>query len=138
ADFLAGTYIGSAILPSILKQDPRYFYKGTGTKRSRILYALANAVICKGDNGHWQANYSAIIGSLAAGGISNLYYPAKNRDGAELTFENALISIGATAAANILQEFVVKKFTPSASAREPNKPANTIEAPSTIPAPPTR
>jgi hypothetical protein len=33
--------IGGAILPSLLKQDPRYFYKGTGTTRSRILYALA-------------------------------------------------------------------------------------------------
>ncbi|HSS99316.1 MAG TPA: carboxypeptidase-like regulatory domain-containing protein, partial [Terriglobales bacterium] len=75
-DLLSGTMIGSAILPSLLKQDPRYFYKGTGSKRSRALYALANAVICKGDNGHWQTNYSGILGSLAAGGLSNLYYPA--------------------------------------------------------------
>jgi hypothetical protein len=126
ANFVAGTFIGSAILPSLLKQDPRYFYKGTGSKRSRILYALANAVICKGDNGHWQANYSSIIGSLAAGGISNLYYPAKNRDGAELTFENALIGIGATAAANILQEFVVRRLTPSSSNRGSAKPQSTI------------
>jgi len=126
ADFVAGTFIGSAILPSLLKQDPRYFYKGTGSKRSRILYALANAVICKGDNGHWQANYSSILGSLAAGGISNLYYPAKNRDGAELTFENALIGVGATAAANLLQEFVVRRLTPSGSSRGSAKPQSTI------------
>ncbi len=117
ADFVSSTFIGSAILPSIFKQDPRYFYKGTGTKRSRVLYALASAVICKGDNGHWQANYSGILGSLAAGGISNLYYPAKNRDGAELTFENTLIGIGATAAANLLQEFVIRKLTPNGSSR---------------------
>ncbi|MGA9989275.1 MAG: carboxypeptidase-like regulatory domain-containing protein, partial [Terriglobales bacterium] len=44
ADGVTGTFIGSAILPSLLKQDPRYFYKGTGSKRSRILYAIANAV----------------------------------------------------------------------------------------------
>ncbi len=94
-DMVTSTLIGSAILPSLLKQDPRYFYKGTGSKRSRLLYAIANSVICKGDNGHWQANYSAIIGGLAAGGISNLYYPTKDREGAELTFENALIGIGA-------------------------------------------
>ena len=103
------------MLPSLLKQDPRYFYKGTGSKRSRILYALANSVICKGDDGHWQANYSGILGGLAAGGISNLYYPSKNRDGVELTFENALIGIGESAAVNLLQEFVVRKLTPSAS-----------------------
>lgn len=109
-DVFAGTFIGSAILPTVLKQDPRYFYKGRGSKRSRIFYALANSVICKGDNGHWQTNYSAILGGLAAGGISNLYYPASDR-GAGLTFENAAIGIGATAAANILQEFVIRKLT---------------------------
>jgi hypothetical protein len=127
ADFVASTFIGSAILPSLLKQDPRYFYKGTGSKRSRILYALANAVICKGDNGHWQANYSSILGSLAAGGISNLYYPPKNRDGAELTFENALIGVGATAAANLLQEFVIRRLTPTGgSSHGSAKPQSSI------------
>jgi len=122
ADAVTGTLIGSAILPSLLKQDPRYFYKGTGSKRSRILYAIANSVICKGDNGHWQANYSSILGSLAAGGISNLYYPAKDREGAELTFENTLIGIGETAAVNLLQEFVIRKLTPNVPAHEPANP----------------
>jgi Carboxypeptidase regulatory-like domain len=126
ANSVAGTFIGSAILPSLLKQDPRYFYKGTGSKRSRIFYALANSVICKGDNGHWQANYSSILGSLAAGGISNLYYPAKNRDGAELTFENALIGIGASAAANLLQEFVIRKLTPNSSNHTASKSQSII------------
>jgi Carboxypeptidase regulatory-like domain len=112
ADTITGTFIGSAILPSLLKQDPRYFYKGTGGTHARILYALANSVICKGDNGRWQANYSNILGNLAAGGISNLYYPAQDRNGAGLTFENAGIGIGATAIANLFQEFVVRKFTP--------------------------
>ena len=70
ADAAIGTFIGSAILPSLLKQDPRYFYKGTGSTRSRILYAIANSVICKGDNKRWQPNYSNIFGSLAGGGIS--------------------------------------------------------------------
>src|SRR5271154_6424063 len=121
ADFVSGTFIGSAILPSILKQDPRYFYKGTGSTHSRVLYAIANAVICKGDNGRWQPNYSNILGSLAAGGISNAYYPNADR-GASLTFENALIGIGATAAANILQEFIVRKLTPHLPAHDPAKP----------------
>jgi hypothetical protein len=116
ADTVTGTFIGGAILPSILKQDPRYFYKGTGTAQSRILYAIANAFICKGDNKRWQPNYSSIGGSLAAGGISNLYYPASDRNGVGLTFENTLIGIGATAATNILQEFVIRKLTPNAPA----------------------
>lgn len=112
ADLFTGTMIGSALFPALLKQDPRYFYKGTGTVRSRFLYAIATSVVCKGDNGHWQPNYSGIIGGLAASGISNLYYPASNRDGATLTFENAGIGIAEGAVENLLQEFVVRKLTP--------------------------
>jgi hypothetical protein len=122
ANLVAGTFIGSAILPSLLKQDPRYFYKGTGSKQSRIMYAVANSVICKGDNGRWQANYSNILGNLAAGGISNLYYPAQNRNGAALTFENALIGIGATAAANLVEEFLMRKLTSNVSNHDQAKP----------------
>ncbi len=110
ADTVSGTFLAGAVFPALLKQDPRYFYKGTGSARSRILYAIANAVICKGDNGRWQANYSNILGSVAAGGISNLYYPKGNR-GAGLIFETTAIGIGGTAVANLFQEFVVKKFT---------------------------
>ena len=121
ADFTISNFLGNAVLPSIFKQDPRYFYKGTGTTKSRIQYALANAVICKGDNGHWQANYSSILGSLAAGGISNLYYPASDR-GAALMFENTAIGIGSSAILNLLKEFVLTKFTTNVPHR-PN-PAN--------------
>ena len=125
ADTVVGTFIGSAILPSLLKQDPRYFYKGTGSTRSRILYAIANAVICKGDSQRWEPNYSNIFGSLAAAGISNLYYP-KDRDGVGLTFENALIGIGLGAATNLAQEVFLRKLTPNV----PNyDPANTVQSP---------
>ena len=121
-DTLTGTFIGSAILPALLKQDPRYFYKGTGRMTSRALYAIANSVICKGDNRRWQPNYSNILGSLAAGGISNLYYPPQDRDGAELTFENAAIGIGGTAVTNLLQEFVIRKLTPKLPNHDQAKP----------------
>ncbi len=114
ADGFDNAMIGGAILPSLLKQDPRYFYKGTGTTRSRILYALANSVVCKGDNRRWQVNYSGILGSMAAGGISNLYYPAGDRNGVGLTFENAALGIAGSAAQNLFQEFLVKKLTPKA------------------------
>jgi hypothetical protein len=122
ADTVTSTLIGSALLPSLLKQDPRYFYKGTGSPQSRFLYAIANSFICKGDNGRWQPSYSNILGSLAAGGISNLYYPSRDRNGAGLTFENGAIGIGATAAANLFQEFIVRKLTPKVPHPDPGKP----------------
>jgi hypothetical protein len=110
-DFI-GNMLGGAVFPSLFKQDPRYFYKGTGTWKSRALYAIANAVICRGDNGHKQFNYSGILGSLASAGISNLYYPAADREGAELTFQNAAIGLGSSAIGNLFQEFLVRKLTP--------------------------
>jgi carboxypeptidase family protein len=111
-NFLTGTLLGDALFPIILKQDPRYFYKGTGSIHSRALYAIANAVICKGDNNRWQVNYSGIAGGLASAGLSNLYYPAVNRSGFGLTFEGAGIGTGFSAVANLLQEFLIHRLTP--------------------------
>lgn len=112
ADMFSGTFIGGAFLPTILKQDPRYFYKGTGSKRSRFFYALKSSVMCKSDNGRWQPNYSSMLGALAAGGLSNLYYPAASRSGVAVTFENALIGIGGTAFGAVFQEFFLRRMTP--------------------------
>ena len=108
--------IGGAILPSILHQDPRYFYQGTGTKKSRALHALSTPFICKGDNGRWQPNYSSLGGYLASGAISNAYYPASNR-GPGLVLSTAMIDIAANMANSLLQEFVLRKLTPSAKNR---------------------
>ncbi len=88
---------------------------------ARSLYAIANVVICKGDSGHWQPNYSYVLGSIAAGGISNLYYPANDR-GAGLMFENAAIGIGTSALTNLLQEFLIRKLTPAARKNNPAHP----------------
>jgi hypothetical protein len=95
----------------VLHQDPRYFYKGTGRIASRALYAIASVVICKGDNGRWQPNYSNVLGDLAAAGISNLYYPASDRDGAELTIRNSLIGTAGGAVGNLFQEFLIKRIS---------------------------
>ncbi len=110
ADGLIGVMIGGAILPSILHQDPRYFYKGTGSIRSRALYAMSTVLICKGDNGRWQANYSNVFGTLAASAISNSYYPANDR-GVQLTIENTLIGLGTGAGTALLQEFLLRKIS---------------------------
>ena len=122
ADAVSGIFIGNAILPSLLKQDPRYFYKGAGTTRTRILYAVASPVICKGDNQRWQPNYSFVLGSIAVGSISNLYVPAGDRNGAGLIFENALIRIGEGSLGGILQEFVLPRLTPHIRHHKPSQP----------------
>lgn len=121
ADFATGTLFGSVVFPAILKQDPRYFYKSTGSVRQRVMYALANAVICKGDNGRWQPNYSSILGNLVSGGIANAYYPPKNR-GVGLTFEVTGVGVALTGAANIAQEFIIPKFTSHKPKPDPAAP----------------
>ena len=103
--------LGAAILPTVLHQDPRYFYLGTGTIRHRTWYAISRAVIQRGDNGKWQPAYSSILGSFGSGAISNLYYPASNRAGAGLTIENGSLGIAFDAMENLMEEFVLRKFT---------------------------
>jgi len=110
ADVLTSTYIGGAILPSVLKQDPRYFYKGTGSTASRLLYAIGSPVICKGDNRRWQLNYSNVAGVFASAGISYLYYPESDRKG--LFVQNSLIRLGELSFEGLLQEFVLRRLTP--------------------------
>ena len=124
-DLISGTYLGGAILPTLFHQDPRYFYRGIGTVKQRTLYAITRAFLCRGDNGKVEVNYSGILGDLAAGALSNTYYPASNRQGAALTFEEGGLNILGDAAGNIVQEFALKHLTPHA----PNYASTTKPAP---------
>lgn len=120
-DGLIARMIGSAVLPSILHQDPRYFYRGTGSKKSRALYAIAMAVVTKTDNGRWAPNYSHVGGSFIAGAISNAYHPAADR-GIGLTLMNGFIDIGGNAAQNLIREFLLRDLTPSVPDYAKGKP----------------
>jgi hypothetical protein len=121
ADDAIGRMVGSAILPSLLHQDPRYFYKGSGSVRSRAMYAIERAFVCRGDNGHTEPDYSHLLGGFAAGGISNLYYPAASR-GVALTLENGLIETAGHAADDLMREFLLRRLTPKVPAYANGKP----------------
>jgi hypothetical protein len=111
ATILTGTVLTKAILPIVFQQDPRYFYKGTGSSSSRVGYALSRALVARNDHGHVQPDYSRILGHFAAGAISNLYYPPRDRHSLQLTAQYAALAIGAGAIDNLLQEFLLKRFT---------------------------
>ena len=110
ADATAEGLIGNAILPSLLHQDPRYFYQGSGTKKSRALHAMLAAFICKGDNGTTQPNYSTWGGSLISSSIALSYYPSSDRN-AQHVFKNFGIGMGLHVAGGLVQEFILDKFT---------------------------
>src|SRR4029077_19381958 len=101
--------IGGAILPSLLHQDPRYFYQGTGTTGSRLRHAILSAFIAKGDNGKWQPNYSSVGGNLASAGLANLYFPKSNRGGG-LVISQFALGTAERIGANVAQEFFLGKF----------------------------
>ena len=104
--------IGGAVLPSLLHQDPRYFYQGTGTTASRMKHAMLSPFICRGDNGNRQINFSSMGGSLGASALAMTYYPSSNRSGGDILVAFG-ISESARVLAGIAQEFIIPHFTPS-------------------------
>ncbi len=109
ADAFASTFLSGAVLPSLLKQDPRYYYQGTGSARSRLLHAMENAVKCKGDNGQWQVNYSNLAGSFGGAALASSYYPTDNRG--LFVLSNGFIRLGESSLTGVVQEFVLHKLT---------------------------
>jgi len=110
ADAFFDIMIGGAILPSLLHQDPRYFYQGTGTTGSRIRHAMFSPFVTRSDSGKPMPNYSSLGGDLASASLSNLYFPRANR-GVGLVFGNFAIGTAERIGASVLQEFVVGRFT---------------------------
>jgi Carboxypeptidase regulatory-like domain len=112
ADVVASTFLSGAIFPALLKQDPRYYYKGNGTTRSRIWRAVSNSIFCKGDNGRWQVNYSNIGGSFGGAAVSSTFYPTNNRG--LFVLSSGFIRMGESSLAGVVQEFIVTKFSKQA------------------------
>jgi Carboxypeptidase regulatory-like domain len=110
ADGRSSDYLTHAIFPSLLHQDPRYYYQGTGTINSRLLHAIGSAFFTRGDNGNTEPNYSYVLGDMCSGALSNLYYPAANR-GAHLVFSNAAVGLAGRVGGNLLREFLPKHST---------------------------
>jgi hypothetical protein len=134
ADNFDGTLLGNAIFPILLKQDPRYFRRGKGRFTTRLLYSISTTVWCKNDNGSHGPNYSNILGNLAAGGISNLYYPASDR-GAGLTFERGFTVTAYGAFGGVFNEFwpdIAKMvFKDKMVKLQPNIPPPVLASPTT-------
>jgi hypothetical protein len=116
-DRLSSTFLGAAVLPSLLHQDPRYFYRGHGRVVVRALYAISTVAMCKGDNGKWQPNYSNVLGNLGAAGISTLYYPSSSTHDIQVTISNTLLGVAEGAFGTLFQEFLLRHVTKGAPPR---------------------
>jgi hypothetical protein len=102
-NILIGNFMTEAIFPSLLKQDPRYFRRGTGSTWSRLGYAMGQIFITHGDNRRTQFNFSEVLGNSTAVAISNAYVP-DNRTAADGARQLG-IQLGLDMAGNIVKEF---------------------------------
>jgi hypothetical protein len=102
-DLAIGNYLTTAIYPSILRQDPRYFRKGSGSGASRLGHAVKQIFWTRMDSGKYMFNFSEIGGNATAAAIANAYYPDYRT--ASDTVQRFGIQIGLDVAGNILKEF---------------------------------
>ncbi len=71
ADGTIENFMTGAVLPSILKQDPRFYQSGKGSFKRRTLYAVSRIFVTPTDSGKTAFNYSEIGGSAASSFISS-------------------------------------------------------------------
>jgi len=109
-DGRSSDFLTHAVFPALFHQDPRYYYQGSGTVKSRLAHAVSSAFVTRSDGGRTVPNYSYLLGNMCAGALSNLYYPPGNR-GAHLVFTNTAIGLAGRLGTNLLREFVTKRLT---------------------------
>jgi hypothetical protein len=102
-DFLIGDYMTEAVFPTLLHQDPRYFRRGTGSRWSRLGYAMGQIFWTHRDSGGTQFNFSEVLGNATAVAISTSYY--ENKRTASDAVSGLGTQLGVDMAANVLKEF---------------------------------
>ena len=104
ADQAVGNYMTEAIVPSLTREDPRYYTLGRGGFFKRTGYAVSRLLVTHTDSGNRTFNISEIVGNGAGAGISNTYYPSRERTWTK-TGQKWLTQIALDGAFNILKEF---------------------------------
>ena len=79
ADNSIGTYMTTAIFPSLLREDPRYYQLGKGRFIHRAYHAINRLFVIRTDSGHERFNYSESLGNATAAAISNIYHAPSDR-----------------------------------------------------------
>ena len=121
ADFGTALMFDKVVMTSAFKQDPRYFYRGTGTGRERALYAMAGPLFA-GETTRKTFCYSSLIDHFGIGFATKYYYPAADRDSNNLILRDAGIGLAVNAGFNLFQEFVAEEdHKEEAAGRSGNK-----------------
>ena len=102
-DTADGNLWGNAILPVLLKEDPRYFRLGTGSFTHRFLYSASTTVWCKRDNGTWGPNYANVGGNMIGAAIARVYYPASERTVGDTISDGVTVSAEGIVGSEIIE-----------------------------------
>jgi len=113
-DGRSSDFLTHAVFPALLHQDPRYYYQGSGSVKSRLVHAVTSAFLARSDSGRTVPNTSYLLGDMCAGALSNLYYPKVNR-GANLVFTNTAVGLAGRVGTNLMREFLSKRLTTNVS-----------------------
>jgi len=111
-DGRSGAFLTNAVFPALLHQDPRYYYQGSGSLKSRLVHALSSPFVTRSDGGRAVPNSSYLLGDVCSAALSNLYYPKADR-GANLVFTNAALGLAGRLGMSLIREFLSKRFTRS-------------------------
>ena len=104
ADGTIENYMTEAILPTLTKQDPRYYTLGQGGFFKRSGYAVSRLFITRTDSGRNTFNVSEIGGAGAAAGIGNAYYPPRSSTWVK-TYQRWGTQLALDGAGDVLKEF---------------------------------
>lgn len=104
ADGTISNYMTEAIMPCLLRQDPRYFRMAVGNPWRRTGYALTRVLVTRTNSGRESFNSSEVAGTMIAAGIANLYYPSDNRSAGQ-TMDKFAVNLLSDAGFNVLREF---------------------------------
>jgi len=103
SDAFIGNFFGNALLPSLLREDPRYFQMGTGSATKRFLWAASSTFWCRRDNGHWGPNYANVGGNLIGAAIARAYYPASERTVSDTITDGITVSVEGIVGAEVIE-----------------------------------
>ncbi|MFZ0772732.1 MAG: hypothetical protein WCA49_20895 [Candidatus Sulfotelmatobacter sp.] len=103
-DQIQGSMLIYGFLPSILREDPRYFRQGRGAMFVRVWYAINRTFVTRTDKGTSRFNNSETFGQLISCGISTSYYPPQDRTVGKV-FSNWGVNLGGNSAYNVLSEY---------------------------------
>ncbi len=104
ADAESRTFFQTFLFPSLLHQDPRYFYDPNAGLLDRAFYAATRVIVTRDDYGQSTLNSSKILGTIVSKSLSNAYYPAGDR-GLGRTANRVFGALLSDAGSNVLREF---------------------------------